>query len=92
MTVIIPQHSRCIIGGSDIKRRDGSMDKKCRYLDKAPQDPVCKASMTSLSPSIFELNIYCSTPEHYRCPLLLARSLRDGYRESVVKAGAVLSR
>ena len=68
------------------------MDKKCKYLDEAPEDSVCKASMTHMSPSIFELNIYCSTAEHYRCPILLARTLRDGYREGVVKAGAVLSR
>ncbi len=68
------------------------MDKKCKYLDNARQDPVCRASMTSMSPSIFELNIYCLTAEHFRCPLLLARSLRDGYREGVVRAGAVPSR
>lgn len=68
------------------------MDKKCKYLGEAPRGSVCKASVTGMSPSIFELNIYCSTAEHYRCPLLLARTLRDGYREGVVKAGAVLSR
>ncbi|MBI5903086.1 MAG: hypothetical protein HZB84_06355 [Deltaproteobacteria bacterium] len=68
------------------------MDKKCKYLDEARQDLVCKASMTGMSPSIFELNIYCSTAERYRCTLLLAKTLRDGYREGVVKAGAVLSR
>lgn len=92
MSVIILQHRGCIIGTCRIKRRAGGMDKKCKYLDKAPQDPVCKASMTGMSPSIFELNIYCSTAEHFRCPLLLARTLREGYREGVVKAGAVLSR
>lgn len=92
MTVIIPQHSGCIISGSKIKRRAGGMDKNCKYLDEAQQDSVCKASVTGMSPSIFELHIYCSTAEHYRCPLLLARTLRDGCREGVVRAGAVPSR
>ncbi|MBI5236985.1 MAG: hypothetical protein HY887_00990 [Deltaproteobacteria bacterium] len=67
------------------------MDKKCPYL-KSEEDSVCKASFTNMVPSIFEFNIYCTTEEHYRCPILLARTLRDGYREGIVKAGAVLSR
>lgn len=67
------------------------MDKKCEYL-KPEDNFVCKASKTNMIPSIFEFNIYCTTEEHYRCPLLLARTLRDGYREGVEKAGAVLSR
>ncbi|MBI5588710.1 MAG: hypothetical protein HY889_10155 [Deltaproteobacteria bacterium] len=67
------------------------MDEKCPYLE-SEEESVCKASLTNMTPSIFEYNIYCTTEEHYRCPILLARTLRDGFREAVVKAGAVLSR
>lgn len=67
------------------------MDKKCPYLG-SKEDSVCKASMTKMVPSLFEYNIYCTTEEHYRCPLLLARTLRDGFRESAERAGVVQSR
>jgi len=45
-----------------------------------------------MSPSLFEYNIYCTTEEHYRYPLLLARSMRDGFREAAERVGAVLDR
>ena len=67
------------------------MDKECRYLGPGPNS-VCTASVTKMVPSLFEHNIYCTTEEHYRCPLLLARSMRDGYREAAERAGAVRGR
>ena len=64
------------------------MDTNCPYL----KDVICKASVTNMTPTLFELTVYCDTEEHYRCPILLARTLRDGYPESLYKAGAVLTR
>lgn len=51
------------------------MEMECPYICKKG---VCGASVTGMSPSSFELNIYCHTEEHYRCPILLARTLREG--------------
>lgn len=68
------------------------MDKKCLYLKACAQDVICKASLINAAPGTFAMNVYCTKEDHYRCPVLLARTLRDGYIEWAVKAGAVLSR
>ena len=70
---------------------EAAMKAGCAYMGVKTND-ICKASATGMVPSIFEYRIYCTTQEYYRCPLLLARSLRDGYRESIERAGAVLDR
>lgn len=57
------------------------METKCPYLRSVKKDFTCGASVTNMTPSIFEINIYCTSEEHYRCPILLARELRDGSRE-----------
>lgn len=67
------------------------MDNRCQYLGRGAGG-VCEASITKMVPSLFEHNIYCTTKEHYRCPLLIARSMRDGYREAAERAGAVQGR
>lgn len=68
------------------------MKTKCPYMKRNKKDVVCAASATNMSPNLFEKSVYCTTEEHYRCPLLIARTLRDGYREAAVRAGAILSR
>ncbi len=68
------------------------MKIKCPYIKRDKKDFVCRASASNMVPGIFEINVYCTTEEYYRCPLLIARTLRDGYREWAVRAGAILSR
>lgn len=70
----------------------GRIEKECPYLKPSAAAYVCGASVTNMVPSEFEFTIYCVTEEHYRCPLLLARTLRDGRVDALQKAGAVLSR
>lgn len=53
------------------------MDRECPYIETKPQDFVCGASVTSMVPSVSEFTTYCDTEEHYRCPILLARVLRE---------------
>ncbi len=54
------------------------MDMRCPYLNADKEKSVCKVSLTNMSPSIFEMRIYCKTDNHYRCPILLARAQRYG--------------
>jgi len=57
------------------------MHNECPYLrlvDKG--DCVCTASLTNMIPSPIELRLYCTTEDHYRCPILLSRTLREGAR------------
>lgn len=54
------------------------MDCKCMYLS---EEAVCNASISHMSPRLFDYDAYCNSEEHYRCPILLAYTLRDGYRE-----------
>ncbi len=63
---------------------------ECPYLETGRH--ICNASLTLMAPGIFETNIYCTTEEHYRCPMLLAHTLRNGCREAVGRAGAICSR
>ncbi len=68
------------------------MEKECPYLKPCAADYVCGASITNMVPSLFEFTIYCNTEEHYRCPILLARTLREGRVDALHRAGARLSR
>lgn len=54
------------------------MDCKCMYLS---EQAVCTASLSNMVPKLFDYDPYCNSEEHYRCPILLAYTLRDGYRE-----------
>ena len=65
---------------------------ECPYLEAGKKSGICNASLTLMAPSIFETIVYCATEEHYRCPMLLAHTLRNGHREEAVRAGAVCSR
>ncbi|MBI2412084.1 MAG: hypothetical protein HYV24_02610 [Deltaproteobacteria bacterium] len=49
----------------------------CPYLEKGKVE-MCAASITLLAPSVEETEEYCSTEEHYRCPMLLSHVLRSG--------------
>lgn len=53
------------------------MDRECPYIESRPENPVCQASVTRMVPSASEFITYCDTEEHYRCPILLARVLRE---------------
>lgn len=68
------------------------MEDRCPYLGEGGDGLLCAASMTKMTPSLFEQSIYCSTGEHFRCPLLIARTLRDGDREWADRAGVLLTR
>jgi hypothetical protein len=46
----------------------------CPYYKDA--ENRCLASITRLSPDAEDSARYCTTEEHYRCPLLLASVLR----------------
>lgn len=56
------------------QEKGGNMD--CPYYKNEKAKRVCKASFTLLSPDAEEADKYCTTEEHYRCPLLLASVLR----------------
>jgi len=45
------------------------------------EQAVCNASISHMVPRLFDYDAYCNSEEHYRCPILLAYTLRDGYRE-----------
>ncbi len=48
----------------------------CPYYKSVQTDKACLASVTRLRPEAEEAGKYCTTEEHYRCPLLLASILR----------------
>ncbi|MBI5892206.1 MAG: hypothetical protein HZB79_00900 [Deltaproteobacteria bacterium] len=49
---------------------------ECPHLETGRKVNVCNVSLTMMSPSIYETNVYCATEEYYRCPILLAHTLR----------------
>lgn len=63
------------------------MDRECPYIETRTQDFVCGASVTSMVPSVLDLTTYCDTEEHYRCPILLARVLREASSNQRVEFG-----
>ncbi|MFQ5735855.1 MAG: hypothetical protein ACE5GY_03210 [Thermodesulfobacteriota bacterium] len=54
------------------------MSDECPYLDAGRIIKLCKASDTLLMPSTERHKRYCSSDEHYRCPVLLGHVLRSG--------------
>jgi hypothetical protein len=60
---------------------------ECPYLEKG-RVAMCGASITMMVPSIEEEKTWCSTEDHYRCPMLLGHVLRSGARKERVKRTA----
>lgn len=48
---------------------------KCPYLE-ADKNNICNASLTHMTPSVYEVKLYCTSEEYYRCPTLLAYTLK----------------
>lgn len=65
---------------------------ECMYLEKCRKSAVCTASLSKMIPSALERLAYCDTEEHYRCPMLIAHTLRGGRREEAARAGMLCSR
>ncbi|HBR17189.1 MAG: hypothetical protein A3G39_09480 [Deltaproteobacteria bacterium RIFCSPLOWO2_12_FULL_43_16] len=66
---------------------------ECIYLERCGKNGICNASLTLMVPSIFERQVYCdTTEEHYRCPILIAHTLRAGSRKEAARAGMLCSR
>lgn len=53
---------------------------ECPYLEEEITESRCNASVTNLVPSVEEKVSYCTTEDHYRCPMLLAHVLRGEKR------------
>lgn len=51
---------------------------ECPYFEAGTVRRVCNASLTRLAPDTEKACNYCTTEEHYRCPMLLAHVLRGG--------------
>lgn len=66
-------------------------EKSCPYLREEGEKPLCMTSSIRMSPNSLNFTQYCTTEEHYRCPLLLAHTLMNGCRKSVARAGATRS-
>ncbi len=65
------------------------MENECPYLRLGEKGGcLCTASLTKMEPSAIELKLYCTTEEHFRCPILLSRILRDGVRRSAIRKAA----
>jgi len=58
---------------------------ECPYFERDEGKSICGASVTQMTPEEGDPATYCTTEEHYRCPMLLAHVLRGGR-----KAGAGL--
>jgi hypothetical protein len=43
------------------------VEQKCRYLDKDPE-PKCKVFTDTYVPSDFQVDEYCTTIDHQKCP------------------------
>lgn len=51
---------------------------ECPYLETSREKNTCRASTRCMKPCEPEMTRYCKTEEHYRCPILLAHTLRRG--------------
>jgi len=68
------------------------MENECPYIEAGTMGMVCTASVTSMTPGPSELAAYCATEDHYRCPILLARVLREGSAERLRRTAPALCR
>ncbi|MEK7678828.1 MAG: hypothetical protein AAB356_01425 [Deltaproteobacteria bacterium] len=59
----------------------------CPYLEHGAANRVCNASVTLMKPDDRDTVQYCSSEEHYRCPLLLAHVLRGNRSRTLRVAG-----
>jgi len=50
----------------------------CPYLGGIESMRICNASVTLMAPGGNDIVAYCTTEEHYRCPMLLSKLLRGG--------------
>ena len=68
----------------------------CQYLEVGKNSSICTASMALMVPSVYEVELYCTTEEHYRCPILLSYlkrwKLRDRNKEAIKGTDEVYSR
>lgn len=65
------------------------MQDECPYLKLGEKgDCVCTASLTNMVPSPVELKLYCTTDDHFRCPILLSRTLREGAKRGARQRAA----
>ena len=62
---------------------------ECPYLERDGKKSVCCASVTQLTPEGGDSENYCTTEEHYRCPMLLAHVLRGGRKSRAGAEGRV---
>ncbi len=53
------------------------METRCIHLAGA----VCKASLSSMVPSLFDYDALCNSLEHQSCPVLKARKERGEYED-----------
>jgi len=51
---------------------------ECPYLETSREKSTCSASTGCMRPCELDMTRYCKTEEHYRCPILLAHTLRRG--------------
>ena len=51
---------------------------ECPYLGGLELHRVCNASLTLMTPGANDIETYCETEDHYRCPMLLSRLLMGG--------------
>lgn len=51
---------------------------ECPYLEPGRVARFCNASISLMIPSVEESSCYCTTEEHYRCPMLVSHILRGG--------------
>lgn len=52
------------------------MENECPYIGTGP-DEACGASVANMAPAGLDFELYCSSEDHYRCPIGLARVLRE---------------
>lgn len=55
---------------------------ECPYLENHAAEAICGASVGLVAPDQDDKTAYCSTEEHYRCPMLLGRILRAHARKA----------
>lgn len=53
------------------------MERECPYIETSHKDLACGASLSNMVPGVSEFAAYCETEDHDRCPILLARVLRE---------------
>ncbi|MBE9503057.1 MAG: hypothetical protein IME96_02645 [Proteobacteria bacterium] len=55
---------------------------ECPFLADAEGRRLCGASSHKMVPSDLAFENYCSTEDHYRCPMMLAQLLAAGRKAS----------